>query len=328
MDWTTNVAVHESVAPELTRERILAALRRGELDASLLYGGLRQTGLWIALHQSVAPSQVDPEFASLYDRAFAETARICQGNVIHVVSLACGSGSKDVRAIRELRSAERAVIYTPADLSLEMVLESQRAAAREFRGLQITPLMCELSQCSVLPAILKSFDPSGAERLILCLGAIHNHWPPDILKSILYPLRSQDRLLIGVNLAPAENYNEAMERILRQYDNPPTRAWLFGALSELGLNQDDGDLGITLEEAESRPGLKRIEARFRFRRARELRIYEETLSFAKDATLRVFYSHRFTPEILDAFCQEAGLRVTDRWLLSEEGLFLCRRAGA
>src|SRR5207248_1839786 len=108
--------------------------------------------------------------------------------------LACGDGSKDLHCLREIRATNRVALYTPADISWEMVLTAARAAASELRGLQATPLVCDLVNCSVMPAILKSFDPAGAERLLLFLGTIHNYWPPEMLSALLYPLRSQDQL--------------------------------------------------------------------------------------------------------------------------------------
>jgi L-histidine Nalpha-methyltransferase len=326
MDWTTNVAVHESASPEFTRERILAALRRGELDPTLLYGGLRQTTLWTRLHELVSPARVDSAVLGLYENAFQQIASTMRGNVAHVVSLACGSGAKDRACLKALRSDTRAVIYTPADLSLEMVLGAHRAAAAELRGLQSTPLVCDLGRCSVLPAILKQFDPSGAERLILFLGTIHNYWPPEILKSVLYPLRAQDRLLIGANLAPAETYEESVSRILQQYDNAPTRAWLLGALSEAGMTEAEGELRFRLVDAEDGTKLRRIEAQFCFRVTREAQVLREGVKFEAGSSLRVFYSYRFTVERLRAFLNEAGLQITSEWLQPEEGLFLCRRA--
>ena len=325
MDWTTNVAVHESAGPDFTRERILASLARGEVDPALLYAGTRQTTLWLALHREVSPALQDASVISLYQQAFASAAGRFKGNVVHLVSLACGSGGKDLAAIQELRSSERAVIYTPADFSLEMVLTAQRAAADSFRGLQCTPLVCELLRCSVLPAILKGFDPSGAERLILFLGTVHNYWPPDILKSILYPLRSQDRLLLSANLAPAAEYEPALRRILAQYDNPPTRAWLWGALSELGLTENDGQLSFHLPAEDRLPSLKRVEARFEFTRPREIQVFESSRGFSPGDTLRVFHSHRFTPDHIRAFLAQVSLVVEQEWLAPEEGLFLCRR---
>src|SRR5687767_5440088 len=121
MDWTSNVTVHQSAFPEATRARILASLQRGELDLSLLYGGLGQTSRWIELHRAFSPAQKDSTCAAIYDEAFARAGELCEGNVVHVVSLACGDGTKDTRCLQTVRASGRTVIYTPADVSLEMV---------------------------------------------------------------------------------------------------------------------------------------------------------------------------------------------------------------
>lgn len=320
--------MHQSACPEATRARIVESLQRGELDPSLLYAGLRQTSLWIRLHHALSPAQKDPASAAIYQKSFEHISARCPGNVAHVVSLACGDGTKDTRCLQTLRTSGRTVIYTPADFSLEMVLTAEKAATGALHGLQCTPLLCELSHCSVLPAILKDFDPSGAERLILFLGTIHNYWPPEILRSIVYPLRSPDCLLMSANLAPASNYETALERILAQYDNLPTRDWLMGALSELGISPEDGTLSFSLVASEKISSLRRIQADFIFSRNKEVPLLEQTYSFAAGQRLRAFYSYRFTLEHIRHFLTEARVTIAEEWIndSGEEGLFLCRRA--
>ena len=328
MDWTSHVAVHESTLPQPTRARIVAALKERTLDPSLLYAGLRQTTRWIDLHHAVSPAQKDSSVSNLYESAFRRAAELCAGNVIHVVSLACGDGTKDARCLQMVRESGRAVIYTPSDVSLEMVLTAEQTATAALRGLQTTPLLCELAHCTVLPALLKSFDPSGAERIVLFLGTIHNYWPPDILRSVIYPVRSQDLLLVGANLAPSADYELAVNAILGQYDNEHTRHWLMGALSELNISAEDGAIEFSLVPAESLQSLKRIQADFIFRRDKKIQFFGEGISFAAGEKLRVFYSYRFTVEHIRKFLTESRLQIAQEWIApnNEEGLFLCRRS--
>jgi uncharacterized SAM-dependent methyltransferase len=327
MDWTANVAVHESASPEFLREQILSALVQGRVHPHLLYSGLRQTGFWIALYQAFSPAKQDPECIEMYEAAFTRASKNIRGNVAHLVSLACGDGTKDVRCLEQIRASDRAALYTPVDISFEMVLRASRTAITTLRGLQSTPLICDLAHCSVLPAILKGFDPSGAERLLLFLGTIHNYWPPEILRSILYPLRSQDQLLISANLVPAETYEDSLREVLQQYDNKPTRRWLMGALSELGLSEADGELRIEIGQSPL-PTLKRIEAIFSLSQDRQIRIYDRHIELKRGQEFLVFYSHRFTVAQLRDFFTEAGLRIAETWTGGGgyEGLFLCQRA--
>ena len=328
MDWSSNVTVHESGFPEATRRRILSRLKTGELDPALLYQGLGQALRWTALYQAYSPAKTDPACAALYNDAFREAAAQCKGNVVHVVSVACGDGTKDAHCLKLLRESGKAAIYTPADISLEMVLTAERTVTDALPGVQSTPLICDLAHCSVLPGILKSFDPSGAERIILFLGTIHNYWPPDILRSIVYPLRSQDELIIGANLAPGANYERAIENILHQYDNELTRSWLMGALRELDLSEDDGVFEFSLQTGVV-TSLKRIQVDFVFGREKEIQFFGDMVRFAAGQKLRVFFSYRFTPDHIRDFLKQSGLNVREQWISDseEEGLFLCRRAG-
>ena len=328
MDRSSNVTVHESAFPAVTRKRIADALRRGELDPALLYGTLGQTLRWIALHHGCSPAKTDPAIAGLYDDAFRRAGELCKGNVVHVVSLACGDGSKDTRSLELLRTANRAVLYTPVDVSLQMVLSAEDTATTAIFGLQCTPLLCDLPHCTVLPALLKAFDPSGAERIILFLGTIHNYWPPDILRSLVYPLRSQDHLILSANLAPEASYDDALGRIVPQYDNGLTRDWLMGALAELTITPDDGTVAFSIQPAESLPSLKRLQADFIFERDKQIQFFGENVRFSSGQKLRVFYSYRFTPAHVRNFVNQSRLKLTDEWIASsgEEGLFLCHRA--
>jgi uncharacterized SAM-dependent methyltransferase len=326
MDWTANVAVHESASPEFLREQIFSALEQGQVHPCLLYSGLRQTSHWSVLHRAFSPAHGDTSCVAMYQTAFNRAIETLRGNVAHVVSFACGDGSKDVACLREVRASNRAVIYTPVDISLEMVLTASREAAAAVRGLQVTPLLCDLPNCSVMPAILKGFDPAGVERLLLFLGTIHNYWPPDILRSALYPLRSQDQLLISANLAPEEWYELSLQEILKQYDNELTRVWLMGALSELTIDQSHGELHFEIQSS-AIPSLKRIEATFTLHRAKHVRIFEREVKLAAGQKLTVFYSHRFTLKHISDFLKSAGLALGEVWVGASgyEGLFLCRR---
>jgi uncharacterized SAM-dependent methyltransferase len=246
-----------------------------------------------------------------------------------VVSLACGDGGKDARCLASLRESGKTAIYTPADISLEMVLTAERTVVTALPGMQSTPLICDLAHCSVLPGLLKGFDPSGAERIILFLGTIHNYWPPDVLRSILYPLRSQDQLIIGANLAPAANYEGVVGNILQQYDNDLTRQWLMGALRELTLSEDDGTLEFSLPTAPAMVSLRRVQVDFVFRREKEIQFFGEMIQFAAGRKLRVFFSYRFTVAHIDGFLKQAGVELHGQWVSAsgEEGLFLCKRGG-
>jgi hypothetical protein len=163
---------------------------------------------------------------------------------------------------------------------------------------------------------------------MLFLGTLHNYWPPEILRALLYPLRSQDHLLLSANLAPAASYGSAIEQIRLQYDNEPTREWLMGALGQLGISAADGDLHFSVQDAEQLPALRGIQADFVFNQPKNVRFFEGEFAFNTGNRLKVFHSWRFTVAQIRDFLKQAGLSVTAEWVTAseEEALFLCRRA--
>jgi uncharacterized SAM-dependent methyltransferase len=207
-----------------------------------------------------------------------------------------------------------------------MVLTAHRAATSSLRGLQSNPVLCELSACSTLPAILKTFDPAGTDRVLLFLGTIHNYEPEVILRSLLHVVRTQDQLLVSANLAPAARYEEALGSILKQYDNPATRAWLMGALSELDLTESVGDL--VFELVSFRDEFKAITARFIFSLRKTVTLFGQEFIFETGDKLKVFVSRRFTSDQIRKHLEHAGLKVQSEWVTQseEEGTFLCCRS--
>jgi hypothetical protein len=97
-------------------------------------------------------------------------------------------------------------------------------------------------------------------------------------------------------------------------------------LLDLGVEQDDGDLGFTVEDSQE-TGLKRIVANFHFDRSRMVRMMTDEVEFQAGERLRVFFSYRHTPDQALALFRQYGLGVLDHWICQseEEGVFLCAR---
>ena len=123
---------------------------------------------------------------------------------------------------------------------------------------------------------------------------IPNFEPQDILPKLASLIRPKDFLLFSANLAPGADYAAGMKKILPQYDNALTRDWLMTFLLDLGVERRDGDLRFAIEDG--RFGLKRIVARFHFRRACRIEIEGETFNFKAGDSIQLFFSYRYTPE--------------------------------
>lgn len=251
-----------------------------------------------------------------------------RGSILHLVGLAAGGGQKEIRCLEVLRATGKTVFFTPCDASVDMALVAHEESTGRLRGLQCTPVICDLPHCGTLPALLKDVDPGGTERIVSFFGAIHNYEPGEILPRLINAVRSQDLFLFSANLVPGQNYQEEVERILPQYRNSLTEAWLGGFLDDLGITPGDGTIIFEMGESEGMPELRRVEAKFHFRESRDIRVLRETVAFRAGEKLRLFFSCRYTLKLVRDLAARHGLAIIGEWLSpdSEEGIFLCKRA--
>jgi hypothetical protein len=135
---------------------------------------------------------------------------------------------------------------------------------------------------------------------------------------------AEDGLLFSANLAPGADYQAGVETVLPQYDNPLTRDWLLAFLFGLGVEPRDGELRFAIEDVN---GLKRIVARFHFTQPRVIALEDERFEFRAGESIRLFFSYRYTPELVREALGRHGLEVLEKWVTGseEEGVFLCRR---
>jgi L-histidine N-alpha-methyltransferase len=324
MSSLVNVAIHSSQFPEKVRQDLLDSLRTRAVNHKFHYDSVKQTQKWLALHQAHSPSRNDADCAAIYDRAFeAATARI-DSKEVHVIGLGCGGGQKDTRLLRLLKKSGKEISYTPSDVSTAMVLVARQASTTVVSEDRCFPVVCDLAGNDISPAIFATRNTEHGTRLITFFGMIPNFEPDTILPKLASLVGTDDWLLFSANLAPGADYQAGTMRVLRQYDNPLTRDWLLAFLFDLGVEAGDGDLRFTIEDVN---GLKRIVARFHFGRARTVAIDAEQFEFRAGNSIRLFFSYRYTPDLVRTFLARHGLNVLDQWITKseEEGVFLCQR---
>jgi hypothetical protein len=152
-----------------------------------------------------------------------------------------------------------------------------------------------------------------------------NFEPEIILPRLGSLIRPADRLLLSANLVPGTDYAEGMRRILPLYDNEPTRDWLLSFLLELGVGSSSGKLEFSIEAGQK--SLKRVVARFHFAADCEIGVGSERICFLSGDSLRLFFSYRHTPALVENLLAENGMEVLERWTArsGEEGVFLAGR---
>jgi hypothetical protein len=130
-------------------------------------------------------------------------------------------------------------------------------------------------------------------------------------------LRPGDVVLVNAHLAPLDenidpeksanlqmdHLKPAMEKVLPQYDNPETHAWLNAAV-------DQWKLGEFVEEVRIGWGLmRRLPVIYGAAHWRSLDLYRRWCSKPSwaDPSLRLFRSLRYTPELFENMLNDAGL---------------------
>jgi len=311
------ILVDASQFPEAVTRDLLESFKARRLNHKFLYSSYRQAAKWLKLHEAYSPARRDAECERIYDSAFAELGKGVSGDV-HVVGLGCGGGQKDVRLLELLLGNGRKPNYTPVDVSMPLVVTAYERA-RSLNNVQLRPgILCDL----VTASDLNSMFPGGP-RLFAFFGMLPNFEPQAILPQITRLLRGGDWLLFSANLAPGNDYRAGIEKVFPQYANPLTDDWLLAFLKDFGVDESDGKIEWQIEGTD----LLRICAEFRFQKNALVECEGETFEFLPTEKIRLFFSYRYTAEILRANVREHGLRIEAQWITSsqEEGVFVARR---
>jgi L-histidine N-alpha-methyltransferase len=322
-----NVCMHRSQFPDAVRRDLLDSLRMRRVNHKFHYDSVKQTQKWLALHQHYSPSRNDPDCTAIYRAAFAAVAANQTSSIVHVVGLGCGGGQKDTELLKQLIAHGKATSYTPCDVSTPMVLVARSTALSVLPEEKCFPLVCDLLSTDDLPAAIEKSSRADCARLITFFGMIPNFEPAQILPKLASLVRADDALLFSANLAPGPDFAAGVQRILPQYDNEPTRDWLMTFLLDLGVERSDGVLRFSIREYPSGSGLKRVEANFHFIDSRTIEIQGEKFAFRAGETIRLFFSYRYTPQLIRSLLREHGIEVKDQWVAKsgEEAVFLCQR---
>ena len=324
MSSVAPVVIHSSQSAENIRRDLLDSLRTRRINHKFHYDSASQTEKWLALHQKYSPSRNDPLCEAVYDQAILAAANIPASSV-HVLGLGCGGGKKDGRLLERLRLHGKQTSYTPCDVSAAMVRVAQETTAEFVSAQHCHPFVCDLATANDLPEIFSTHGKPDAARIVTFFGMIPNFEPEEILPKLSAFMRREDRLLFSANLAPDVDYSAGLKRILPQYDNELTRDWLSAFLFERGVDPRDGVVRFTIEFSPS--GVGKVVARFLFERARRIEVMGQAFEFCAGESVQLFFSYRYTPELVRRVLAAHGIRVEDQWITptEEEGVFLCSR---
>ena len=324
MSTAVQIAVHPSQFPDWVCRELIESLRVRHINPKFHYDGRRQTQKWLALHEACSPAHTTVDCRAVYEQSFKAAAQFLTGPRVHLIGLGCGGGQKDAQGLRLLVAPDRAITYTAVDVSPALVITAFQAISRVIGRANCRLLVCDLLQADDLAACLfEGVDPSP--RLITFFGMIPNFESDRILPLLRGLMCEGDLLLFSANLVLGPDPAVGMKTVLPQYDNELTRDWLMVFLSDLGLNQADGEISFAIEACPSVVGVTRVVADFTFTRPRSVSIDQERFDFTTGENIRLFFSYRYTPLQIRTLLEQHGLAVRQEWIAEagEEGVFLC-----
>ena len=239
-----DVTVHRSVYPAAVIDELRDGLSAGVVPTRQLYLSARQARLWRAIAAAFSPARDAQDGVQVYDQVNARAAQLLGSNGVHVIGLGCGDGAKEQRLLEALAGCGP-LTATPVDVSLPLVLTAADALADSAEVTR--PIVCDLASCA--GELAEMIGPSESPRLVTLYGILPGLEAAPALAAAQAILRPGDLLAVSANLLP--DHPGALERIIAQYDNPPTRRWLSALLEEAGIEQDCASLRI---EALDDPG--------------------------------------------------------------------------
>jgi uncharacterized SAM-dependent methyltransferase len=242
------------------------------------------------------------------------------------VSLGCGGGNKDALFLQRAVARCPALIFTPMDTSMALVVETLLRIQRTLPELTTAPLVVDLEEEPELTPWLSHYETPAHQRLLACFGMLPNFVHSTFLPYVRSLMRPGDVLLLSANLSPGV-YADAVTRILPQYDNPSAHAWYTGLLDSLGLTASQIQLAVYPQLIRPDGHIWQIRAEAVVRHSLQFTLYDETFTLAAGESLEVFFSTRFTPQVMPEVLAQAGLTPLQTFLFAsqEEAIYLCAR---
>ena len=305
------LTVHGSCIATQRRSRLVEVLKKCRIPTPFLYESSAQAARWLAYHKAWSPAQ-SPEVQQVYDRAFAH---LLEPPPIWI-SLGAGGGIKEARALSRLGNLPER--YLPVDSSPTLAIESMVHVGRNHEHLITEGLVIDLET----PMRREDFlsDPTQP-ALWLVFGILPNAQDdfPEILRALV---RTQDRILLSTNLCPRA-YPEGVSEIVAQYDNAESRAWLSGALLELGLHPSGFELAVRADLLRPDGHAWRIAIVAKILETQQALIPEASIRWPPGTELAVFHSDRYTREGAKHRLEQAGFHSAAEHVApaGDEGVF-------
>ena len=266
------------------------------------------------------PSRTEAALLAAHGREIMEYAR-CD----HMLELGSGSSRKTRHLLDACDALGQACSYWPFDVSAQMMLDAGAALVQDYPWLDVHALIGDYTGgLSNLPL------PATGRRLIVFLGGTLGNFEPGaargMLEQIAALMRDDDLMLLGVDRVKDSVILEAA------YDDAAGTTAAFNRNVLRVLNRELGG-DFPVDSYRHRAVFDREHARIEMRLAARhahrvtLAALDTAFDMAADEEIVTEFSHKFTPQSLDALLADAGLAL-DRHFEAPAGaysLVLARR---
>jgi dimethylhistidine N-methyltransferase len=233
-----------------------------------------------------------------------------------LVELGSGSCTKTQYIIDEMLKERDGIIYSPIDVSREMLKQSARSLLERYDNLKIISVAAEYEEG------LSHIDTHTDEpKFILWLGSSIGNFEfskaMNFLKGILRSLRPEDLILIGFDLEKDKGILEGA------YNDSQGVTARFNMNLLARINRDlraEFDLDRFNHHAIYNEAEHRIEMYLVSTCKQEVPIADlnRSYSFDKDEKIHTENSHKYSPEAIAALATEVGLSTVGQWSDSME----------
>jgi len=246
---------------------------------------------------------------SILDRD-ADEIVAAAGQEISLVEFGSGSSVKTRLLIDATLRRQKALHYSPIDISAAFLKSSSLALLDDFPGLDITAIAAEYHDgISVLPEV-------DLPRLILFLGSSIGNFThqeaADFLAHVRQSMRSEDRMLIGIDLIKNRSIIEAA------YNDSEGVTAAFNKNLLRRINRELGaDIQVDAFE-HSAPFIEehsRIEMHLVCRKAHKAYVgaVDMSFQFRQGEIIHTENSHKYSLGGFASLCRTAGLEVERHW---------------
>ncbi len=283
---------------------ILASLRANRIAPKLLYVTPRQAELWRQVFLKHSPIHGNPEFSRIYREAFARVAGMLPGDAVHLVGLGCGTGMKEAELCSHLQPDRRTVLFSPIDISRDLVEESAQRVAKAGARV-VGEAVCDLTEVDHVARRIAQMR-GEAPLVFTFFGMVPNLEPSVVARLFRAILQPGDVMLVNAHLAPVGegvDLATAMAKVLPQYHNAETLAWLDGALAEWGLV---GHLDAPRMKVGEVEGVPALIATARWKSSEAFDEWGRRFTPKAEEPLHLFHSLRYTPELFEKLLCDAG----------------------